>query len=377
MSKDYYKILGVDKKASVADIKKAYRKLARKYHPDLNPNDKDAETRFKEIQEAYAVLKDPKKKKQYDEYGTVGETPPWGEAGRGASRQWEGGGGFQGFDFSEYGTSSFQDFFKDIFGGGEARQRARAPSQPARGQDLLYNMRMGFKDAIEGVQTRIQLTRQAACAECGGTGRLQTGGAQTCQTCGGTGRTTMQRGAMRFAATCPACGGQGQSPGTPCPRCGGTGRQQKTERIRVKIPAGVNTGSKVRIQGKGNAGQNGGLPGDLFIIIDVDKHPLFKREGANIYVKIPITVPEATLGAKIDVPTVYGKSTIKIPPGTRSGQRFRLRDKGAPKVGKKGKGDQFVEVSMVPPPFDDERIREMMRELEKISGRNPRADLGV
>jgi len=380
MSKDYYEILGVDKKASVSDIKKAYRKLARKYHPDLNPNDKEAEAKFKEIQEAYSVLKDPKKKKQYDEYGYVGEQPPpGGGAGRGAYQQWqqEGGGGFQGFDFSEYGTSSFQDFFKDIFGGGGARQRAQARTRPMKGQDLLYNMRLGFKDAIEGIQTRIQLTREVPCVKCGGTGSLQTGSAQACQACGGTGQTTMQRGAMRFATTCPQCGGQGQSPGTPCPQCGGTGLQQKTERIRVKIPAGVNTGSKVRIAGKGNAGQNGGPPGDLFITIDVNSHPVFKREGSNIYVKVPITVPEATLGAKIDVPTVEGKSTIKIPPGTRSGQKFRIRDKGAPIVGKKGRGDEFVEVSIVPPPFEDEKIREMMKELEKISGQNPRADLGV
>ncbi len=375
MSKDYYKILGLDKKASVADIKKAYRKLARKYHPDLNPNDKEAEGKFKEIQEAYSVLKDPKKKKQYDEYGYVGETPPGGGGpGRGAYKQYQGG-GFEGFDFSEYGTSSFQDFFKDIFGGG-ARQ-ARPQTQPVKGEDLLYNMRLGFRDAIDGLQTRIQLTRQVACTNCGGTGHLHTEGAQTCQSCGGTGQTTMQRGAMRFAATCPVCGGSGTAAGTPCPQCGGSGLKQKTEFIKVRIPAGVNTGSKVRIKGKGNAGRNGGPSGDLFITIDVDSHPVFKREGSNIYVKVPITVPEATLGAKIDVPTVYGKSTIKIPPGTRSGQKFRLRDKGAPIVGKKSSGDQFVEVTIVPPPFEDEKIRAMMKELEKISGQNPRAGLGV
>lgn len=374
MTKDYYKILGLDKKASVADIKKAYRKLARKYHPDLNPNDKEAETKFKEIQEAYSVLKDPKKKKQYDEYGYVGETPPGGGPGGGAYQQYRGG-GFEGFDFSEYGTSSFQDFFKDIFGGGG--RQARPQTRPMKGQDLIYNMRLGFRDAINGLQTRIQLTRQVACTKCGGTGHIHKEGAQTCQACGGTGQTTMQRGAMRFAATCPACGGSGVGSGTPCPECGGTGLKQKTERIKVRIPAGVNTGSKVRIKGKGNAGQNGGPPGDLFITIDVDSHPVFKREGSNIYVKVPITVPEATLGAKIDVPTVHGKSTIKIPPGTNSGQKFRLRDKGAPIVGKKGNGDQFVEVSIVPPPFEDEKIREMMKELEKISGQNPRAGLGV
>lgn len=198
-----------------------------------------------------------------------------------------------------------------------------------------------------------------------------------CSVCKGSGQAQMQRGAMRFATVCHACGGSGVSPGKECSSCHGRGSIQKTELINVRIPAGVDTGSKVRIQRKGNAGLGGGPYGDLFISIEVDPHSFFKRQGANIFVTVPITVSEATLGAKIEVPTLQGKSTIRIPPGTKSGQRFRLRSKGAPIAGKKVSGDQFVDVSIVPPPFDNEKIRELMREIEKISRQNPREKLGV
>jgi molecular chaperone DnaJ len=211
-----------------------------------------------------------------------------------------------------------------------------------------------------------------ACSTCQGKGFIQKSTRQACPACGGSGQKNIQRGTMRFSTTCPSCGGTGQIPGQECYTCHGQGVVQKTELISVRIPGGVNTGSKVRIPGKGNAGRSGGPSGDLFITIEVDHHPLFKREGANIYLKVPITVPEATLGAKIEVPTLYGKSTIKIPPGTKSGQKLRLKDKGAPFPGKRSRGDQFVEVSIVPPSFNDERIRELMRELEKVSQENPR-----
>jgi DnaJ-class molecular chaperone len=299
MDKDYYKTLGIDRKASLPDMKKAYRKLARKYHPDLNPGDKTAEAKFKEIQAAYSVLSDPKKKKQYDQFGFVGGTPPGGAQYQTYTS------GFEGFDFSENGY-------------------------------------------------------------------IQKGGQPVCPTCRGSGNTTTQRGYMRFSTTCPSCRGTGRAPGHECSTCYGQGLIQNTELISVRIPGGVGTGSKVRIPGKGNTGRRGGPSGDLFITIEVDPHPLFKREGTNIYVKIPITVPEATLGAKIEIPTLYGKATIKVPPGTKSGQKFRLRDKGAPFLGKKRRGDQFVEVSIIPPSFNDERVRELMRELEKISPENPR-----
>jgi len=367
MDKDYYKILEIDRKGTIADIKKAYRKLARKYHPDLNPGDKAAEARFKEIQEAYSVLNNPKKKSQYDQFGFVGGVPPGGTYYQTHTS------GFEGFDFSDFGTSSFRDFFENLFGTTTQRAQQRAE----RGEDLHYTMKVGFMDAIHGLKTRIKLTRMVACPSCAGTGYTQKGGKLTCPVCGGGGRSTIQRGSMRFSTTCPSCGGTGRTPGQECYICYGQGLIQKTELIRVRIPGGVNTGSKVRIPGKGNAGRRGGPSGDLFITIESDTHPLFRREGSNIYVKIPITVPEATLGAKIEVPTLYGKTTIKVPPGTNSGQKFRLRDKGVPFPGKKARGDQFVEISIVPPPFNDERTRELMRELKKISPYNLREKMGI
>lgn len=367
MDKDYYRVLGVDRKATLAEIKKAYRKLARKYHPDLNPGDKTAEAKFKEIQEAYSVLSDPKKRGQYDQFGFAGDVPPGGAQYQTYTS------GFDGFDFSNFGTSSFRDVFENLFSATSQRTQERT----ARGDDLLYTMKVGFLDAIHGLKTRIKLTRLVSCPACQGKGFIQRGGQQACPVCGGSGRTSTQKGFMRFSTSCPSCGGTGKIPGQQCPSCFGQGLVQKTELISVRIPGGVNTGSKVRIPGKGNAGLRGGPQGDLFITIEVDSHPLFKREGSNIYVKIPITVPEATLGAKVDVPTLYGTTTIRVPPGTKSGQKFRLKDKGAPLPGKRAKGDQFVEVTIVPPPFNDERIRELMRELDKISGQNPREKMGV
>jgi len=361
MDKDYYKILGVERKAARPEIKKAYRRLARKYHPDLNPGDKSAEAKFKEIQEAYSVLSDPKKRGQYDQYGFVGDVPPPGAEGPRAS-------GFDGFNSSDFGNSSFQDLFDNLFGG---RGRQRAPVAE-RGEDLLYTMAVSFEDAIKGLQTRIKLNRLVPCAECRGTGTSSRGGRQGCPSCRGSGQTYVQRGSMKFSAPCPSCGGTGALQGEACDHCRGQGLEQKSELINVRIPAGVDNGSKVRLQGKGNAGPNGGPAGDLFISIEVAPDPVFRRDGSNLTVKVPITVPEATLGAEVEVPTIDGSATIKVPAGTRSGQKFRLRDKGATLPGRKGRGDEFVEVMLVPPPADNPRVKELMKELEKISGPNPR-----
>jgi molecular chaperone DnaJ len=367
---DYYKVLGVERKTAAADIKKAYRRLARKFHPDLNPGDKSAEARFKEIQEAYSVLSDPKKRAQYDQFGTVGDRPPGGGAG-----PFPGGGGFQGFDFSDIGQGNFRDIFENLFSGGRAAGRS-GPASPERGEDLIYAMTVSFEDAVRGVQTKIQLTRQAACGSCHGTGGRSGGRARACPTCGGSGSSFVQKGFMKFSAPCPACGGRGTVRGEDCGDCGGHGAVQKTEVINVRIPAGVDAGSKVRIAEKGNAGPAGGPPGDLYITIDVAPHALFRREGASLMLRLPVSVPEATLGAKIDVPTLEGRTTIRIPPGTKSGQKFRIRGQGVPILGGSGRGDEYVEVFLVPPPFDDQRVRELMKELEKIDPRNPRADLG-
>jgi molecular chaperone DnaJ len=368
MGKDYYLILGLDRKATQAEIKKAYRKLARKYHPDLNPGDKAAEAKFKEIQEAYSVLSDPKKRSQYDQFGFAGEQPPPGTGGQGPSAS-----GFEGFDFSDYGTSSFRDFFENIFGGSSRQVQV----EPEKGEDLHYKMTMEFEDAVNGLQTRIRLNRQAACPDCGGQGYIAEAGQSKCPTCGGTGRAFLQRGFMKFSSTCPTCSGTGAGRGRECGRCHSQGTENRSELITVRIPAGVDTGSKVRIPGRGNAGRNGAPPGDLFISIEVTPHQLFKREGSTISLRLPITVPEATLGAKISVPTLYGPTTIRIPPGTRSGQKFRIKDRGVPLSAGRARGDQFVEVFIVPPPFNDQRVRELMKELETLSGENPRDKMGV
>jgi len=367
MAKDYYQVLGLDRKAAPAEIKKAYRKLARKHHPDLNPGDKSAEARFKEIQEAYSVLSDAKKRAQYDQFGFVGSPPPGGGPQGQASP-----GGFEGFDFSDFGSGSFRDFFETIFSSG-----ASGPVRPerARGEDLIYTMKIGFEDAVQGVRTRIRLNRLVPCEACGGRGT--TGGAETtCPDCRGTGRAFVQRGFMKFSSACPTCGGAGRSRGPACGACRGAGLSEKSEIVNVRIPAGVDTGSKVRVPEKGHAGPNGGPPGDLYITIEVAPHPLFRREGPNLHVKVPITVPEATLGAKIEVPTMEGPATIRIPPGTKSGQRFRLREKGVPLPGGRTSGDAYVEVTIIPPPFSDQRVRELMKELEGLYGGNPRSSLG-
>jgi molecular chaperone DnaJ len=371
MAKDYYGLLGVSKGASLPEIKKAYRKLARKYHPDLNPGDKSAEAKFKEIQEAYSVLSDPKKRSQYDQFGFVGEAPPGaGPGGAGPAP------GFEGFDFSDYGSSTFRDFFENLFGGAGARAATGREAGVERGEDLHYSMKVGFEDGIRGVQAKLRLNRLVPCAACGGGGYVSKRGQAPCPVCGGSGRSHMQRGFMKFSGTCPACGGTGKARGEACPACNGQGVVQKSELLTVRIPAGVDTGSKVRIPGRGNAGRSGGPPGDLYISIEVAPHAVFRREGSNISLKVPVTVPEATLGAKIDVPTLWGKTTIRVPPGTKSGQKFRIRGEGAPVPGKKVRGDEFVEVFIVPPPFGDQRVRELMKELERLSGPNPRENMG-
>jgi len=369
MARDLYDVLGVPKTAPAAEIKKAYRKLARKYHPDLNPNDKAAEAKFKEIQAAYDVLSDPKKKNQYDQFGFAGDHPP----GSGPGPENSSAGGFEGFDFSDFGSGSFRDLFQNIFGGAAARGDAHRPG-PQRGEDLLYTMKVGFQDAVRGLQTRIQLTHLVACPACAGSGSTA-GSSKTCPSCRGTGKASHQRGYMKFSGACPACGGRGTVKSGDCRDCQGQGLAQKTETITVRIPAGVDNGSRVRIPGKGHAGPDGGPPGDLYIQIETLPHPLFRREGVNIQVKVPITVPEATLGAKIDVPTLEGPAVIRIPPGTKSGQRFRLKGKGVAAAGARSCGDEVVEVTIVPPPFGDERVRELMKNLEPLYGGNPRAGM--
>jgi molecular chaperone DnaJ len=367
--KDFYQILGVNKNASIADIKKAYRKLARKYHPDLNPGDKAAEQKFKEINEAHETLKDPEKKKQYDLYGSLGARGGSGEGGPRNSN-------FEGFDFSSTGNSSFGDIFETIFGNisGQRSTAGRKSNRPEPGEDLNYSINLNFMDAANGIETPIQISHRQTCPTCRGKGLDSNSSQTTCPTCHGQGRVQKQTGFMKFGSICPNCGGSGVLPGAPCPACGGEGRTEKVARMRVKIPAGVDNESKVRIPGKGNAGSNGGPAGDLIITIHVTPHKVFRRNGQDLEMTLPVTYAEAALGAKIEIPTLAGSSLFKIPPGTLSGQKLRLKGKGIINPKTRCDGDLYVEIKIVPPSTKDIKVRELLKEIEKIAPYNPRED---
>jgi molecular chaperone DnaJ len=379
--KDYYKTLGVSRTAKPDEIRKAYRRLARKHHPDVNPGSKTAEERFKEISEAYEVLSDEKKRQIYNQYGFYSDNIPQGghppTAGApGPAPDVD----FSGFDFSDLGGdeekrggggASFRDLFSQFFSRGAGRESER--EGPERGSDIEHHMHLGFWDAIRGTQVRLSVSREETCPTCRGTGQAS-GGDVTCSVCGGTGKANRQAGTMRFSITCPNCGGTGREH-RRCPTCGGSGHVRKPETFEARIPAGVDTGSRVRVPGKGNAGSNGGPPGDLYIVTEVEQHPLFDRKGDNIYVKVPVTVPEAALGAKVEVPTLDGQTTIKIPPGTQSGQKLRLRGKGAPSLRGNVRGDQFVEVQVSVPRVVDERSKEILREFARLNPEDPRKEL--
>ena len=367
---DYYAILGVSRNAKEAEIKKAYRRLARKNHPDVNPGDKSAEERFKRIQQAYDVLSDPKKRAVYDQYGFYSENfkeQPGGQ-GRGF-----GGGHSQGFDFSgmdsgESGQSSFRDLFSELFGGGATRGRETGP---VRGEDLEHHLNISFMESLQGLSTRMVLNRHVACSACEGTGRDRNAGQQTCSRCHGTGQEAKAHGVMRFSGPCRACGGTGRVGGR-CAVCGGSGATPFQETITVRIPPGVANGYRMRVPGKGDAGVSGGIPGDLYLIITVRPHEFFRREGNDIACTVPITVTEAALGTKIEVPSINGKALLRIPPGTQSGQKFRLRGKGAPSLRGDSPGNQIVEVRVIVPKVADERSKELLRELARLNPENPR-----
>ncbi|HMD83980.1 MAG TPA: molecular chaperone DnaJ [Terriglobia bacterium] len=389
--KDYYAVLGVSRDAKPQEIRKSYRHLARKYHPDVNPGNKGAEEKFKQLSEAYEILSDEKKRKIYDQYGFYSDNLPPGGYGPGPGPGGPApspppGVGFSGFDFSnmddggaEAGRRAggfgggFRDIFSQIFSRGE---REAASEEPEKGSDIEYRMHLGFWDAIRGAQVRVTVAREDACSACHGTGTIP-GPTITCTECGGTGKTTKQVGTMRFEITCPLCGGSGKQR-RPCPKCHGAGSIHTPETLTVRIPPGVDTGSRVRVPGKGNAGIQGGPPGDLYIVTEVEPHPVFERKGDNFYIKLPVTITEASLGAKVEVPTIDGLSTIKIPPGTQSGQKLRLRGKGAPSLRDSSgelRGDEFVEVQVMVPRVADERTKEILRELARLNPDDPRKDL--
>jgi molecular chaperone DnaJ len=382
--KDYYGALGVDRKAKPDQLRKAYRRLARKYHPDVNPGNNQAEEKFKEIQEAYNVLSDEKKRKIYDQYGFYSDNIPasaYEAYNRGPDAPAGGGPSvdFSGFDFSNFTPqeehsagfgSSFRDIFSQIFARGEGQE---APAGPIRGRDIEHHMHLGFWDAIRGTQVRITIGREEICGSCKGKG-TRGGPAVPCPACGGSGKAQRAAGAMRFSMTCPQCNGTGRQQNR-CPSCRGTGHIRKPETFEVRIPPGVDTGSRVRVPGKGNASAHGGPPGDLYILTDVEAHPFFDRKGDNFYVKVPISVTEAALGAKVEVPTIDGLTTIRIPPGTQGGQKLRIRGKGAPSLRANQRGDQFVEVEIKVPQVADERSKEILRELDRLNPADIRSDL--
>src|SRR5713101_1183633 len=367
---DFYKILGVKRDAKPEEIKKAYRRLARKYHPDVNPGDKSAEERFKQMSEAFDILSDPKKRTVYDRFGQYSEHLA-DAAARGGPTSAQGTPfDFSGFDWgsastSTGGGSSFRDIFADLFSGGKTEREPPRP-QPQRGADIEMPLALSFEEAITGLTTNITVNRSDQCSRCHGAG--DTGGAVgQCPTCKGTGQVQRAGGRLRFTQECSDCGGTGKRR-PPCSLCKGKGVLPKTETVKVRIPAGVDTGSRVRIPAKGEGGRLGAPPGDLFIITNVGAHKYFKRKGDNIYVTVPITVPEAALGAKIEVPTVDGKTQLRIPPGTQSGQKFRLRECGAPSLRNPGaKGHQFVEVQVTLPQVVSEETKELLREYAKLN----------
>ncbi len=370
VQKDFYQLLNVERRVSQSELRKSYRRLARKYHPDVNPGDDSAENRFKEIQEAYKVLSDPDKRKIYDHYGTYREGQQVPE------------GGFPDFGSRGFGPDlggegrnhSFRDIFSDLFG---AANRGTRSAQPTPGQNREYPIEISFLDAIRGTQTGIKAARQAVCSQCkgsGGTSRLKV---RPCSVCGGIGKIQENRQGMRFSVPCRQCHGTGQIPAGNCASCGGGGLTRKVENLRVKIPAGIRQGSRVRVAGKGDAGELGGPPGDLFLVVKVQAHPFFSRQGNNILCTVPVTISEAALGAEIEVPTVDGKARLKIPPETQSGQKFRLQGRGAPRAKGGKQGDQLVAVKVVLPKVRDERSKMILREFAELNPQNPREDMGL
>jgi molecular chaperone DnaJ len=351
MSKrDYYEILGVEKNASEAELKKAFKRLAMKYHPDRNPDNTEAEEKFKEAKEAYDVLSDAQKRSAYDQFGHAGVDPAAGMGGAG------GFGG--GASFSDI----FGDVFGDIFGGGRARGGG---SRAYRGDDLQYNLELSLEDAVHGTQVDVRIPSHVACDECGGTGAKKGTSPSTCPTCGGIGQVRMQQGFFSLQQTCPRCHGSGKIINDPCGKCHGQGRVQKHKTLSVKIPAGVDSGDRIRLSGEGEAGEHGGPPGDLYVQISVRPHKIFERDGTDLFCEVPINLVTAALGGEMEVPTLDGRVKLKIPAETQSGKQFRLRGKGVRSVRGGQVGDLMCRVQVETPVNLTKRQKELMEELNQ------------
>lgn len=354
--RDFYEVLGVDKGADDAALKKAYRKQAMKYHPDRNPDDKEAEAKFKEVSEAYDTLKDSQKRAAYDQFGHAA----FENGGSGAGGFGGAGGGFGGHDFSDM----FEDMFGDMFGGGAGRGGARGRG-PSRGGDLRYNLSISLEEAFAGKAVQVTIPTAVGCKKCDGTGAKPGTSVKTCGTCGGRGEVRVQQGFFAMSRTCGACGGKGQTITDPCDDCHGSGTVRQEKTLNVNIPKGVDSGTRIRVTGEGEAGQNGAPSGDLYIFVQLKRHNLFEREGPHVLLDMPIDFVSATLGGQLEVPTLDGKKALlKVPEGTQSGTQFRLRGKGMPVTNSSALGDMFVNVTVEVPTKLSKKQKEILREFK-------------
>ncbi|MCC1480873.1 molecular chaperone DnaJ [Roseibaca sp. Y0-43] len=359
---DFYDLLGVSRSASADEIKKAYRKKAKELHPDRNSDNPDAEAQFKEVNEAYDVLKDPERKAAYDRFGHAAFDGGMGGGPRGGPQGFGGGGDF---------ASAFSDVFEDLFGDFVGGRGGGGRSRASRGSDLRYNLRVTLEEAYSGTRKTIRVPRLSECDACNGSGAE--GGAEpvTCPTCSGMGKVRAQQGFFTVERTCPTCGGAGQIVKNPCKSCGGAGRKEKEANLSVNIPAGVETGTRIRLSGEGEAGLRGGPAGDLYIFVNVAEHTLFKRDGMNLYCRVPVSVTRAALGGEVEVPTIDGgRSRVKVPAGSQSGKQMRLRGKGMPALRGAGHGDMLIELAVETPVNLTARQKELLEEFEKLSAEN-------
>ena len=361
--RDYYEVLGVQKGASEEEIKKAYKKMARKYHPDLNPGDKDAEEKFKEVNEAYEVLSDSEKKARYDQFGFAGVDPNFGAGGGGY-------GGGAGFDFGDLGDI-FGSFFGGGFGGGQTR---RNPNAPQRGESIRMNLTISFEEAAFGCEKELELDRYESCETCHGSGAAPGTSPETCPDCGGSGVVQTRRqtpmGVFASTAPCSRCGGRGKIIKEPCKDCRGSGMVRRRRKIQASVPAGIDNGQTISIRGQGHAGKNGGPEGDLLVTITVRPHELVRREGTSVLCEAPITFPQAVLGAELEIPTIDGKVKYDIPEGTQSGTTFRLKGKGIPALNGRGRGDQYVTVYIETPRNLNREQKEALKKFAEAVGEN-------
>lgn len=360
---DFYVLLGLERSVALGEIKRAYKRLARKYHPDINPGDRTATVQFRQISEAYETLSDPDRRRRYDAVGyssTVAE---------------ESTVGFEGFDFSAGASgpaaSTFGDLFADLL---QQRSGAAAEGSPARGTDLHHGISLGFEDAARGGQHAITVTRQEHCRACKGLGRLHVAESR-CTHCHGAGTMKSTRGHMVFSKPCAHCGGSGRQRMTLCPTCAGSQVEVRSEPLTIATPAGLADAARIRVAGKGHAGRNGGQNGDLYITVQVQPHPLFRREGDDLHLVVPVAIHEAALGTKFEVPSLDGPARVRMPPGTQSGQRFRLRERGMASTRDGRRGDLVVEVRVVLPRMLDERSKELLREFGRINSEDVRKEL--